>query len=225
MEPLQRRGLRVEAIDLPSRGDSGQPLGDLYADADAVTARLDAIGEPTLLVGHSYGGMVVTDAGGHDAVTGLVYVGAFLPPHGKSALDVFGEQAPEGAAGSELLACTRLTDDGSASILDPDGAAGALYGDCDEAVQRWALERLAHQSMASVTQVPRRQAWAVKPTTYVVCADDRALPAWQQRSMAHKVERVVELPTSHSPFLSRPDELADILATAARTPRPEIGGS
>jgi pimeloyl-ACP methyl ester carboxylesterase len=84
LAPLRALGYEPEAIDLPGHGSSTEPLTDLHGDSDAVRVRLDAIGEPTLLVGHSYGGMVITDAGTHDAVAGLAYVAAYLPdtrPH------------------------------------------------------------------------------------------------------------------------------------------------
>ena len=216
LEPLRSRGYQPEAIDLPGHGDSVEPLGDLHGDADAVRARLDEIGEPTLLVGHSYGGMVITDAGGHDAVSALAYVCAFVPLAGQSSMDAFGAQGPPDAPASELLSCARFSEDGSETVVEGDGVAGAFYGDCDPAAQRWALERLGHQPTASLTQAPRELAWSSKPATYVVCTEDRALPAWHQRQMAENAGRVVELAASHSPFLSMPDELAAILAEAAQ---------
>ena len=216
LEALRSLGLRSEAIDLPGHGDSVEPLGDLHGDADAVRSRLDAIGEPTLLVGHSYGGMVITDAGGHDAVSALAYVCAFVPTAGQSAMDAFSTQGPESAPTSELLGCTRFTDDGSDTFLDGDDVVGVLYEDCDPAAQRWALERLGHQPTASLTQAPRHLAWTSKPTTYVVSTRDRALPAWLQRQMAQNADHVVEIEAGHSPFLSKPDELATLLGTAAQ---------
>lgn len=217
IEALGRLGLRSEAIDLPGHGDSVEPLGDLHRDADAVRARLDGIGEPTLLVGHSYGGTVITDAGDHDAVRALVYVCAFMPTAGQSTMEAFDSQAPENAPPSELPGCTRFTDDGSVMFLDGDGVISTFYEDCDPAAQRWALERLGRQSTASLTQAPRHLGWTSKPTTYVVCTNDRAIPAWQQRQMAQNADHVIEIEASHSPFLSKPDELATLLGTAART--------
>ena len=115
------------------------------------------------------------------------------------------------APASELLGCARFTDDGSAAVLDGDGVVGAFYEDCDPAAQRWALERLGHQPTASLTQAPRHLAWTSKPTTYVVCTKDRAIPAWHQRQMAENADRVIEMEASHSPFLSKPEELATLL--------------
>jgi pimeloyl-ACP methyl ester carboxylesterase len=219
LDPLRASGLRPSAIDLPGHGDSALPFGDLRGDADAVTAHLDKIDGPTLLVGHSYGGMVITDAGAHDGVVGLVYVCAYLPAAGQTLMDAGGAQLGRAAeaVGSDLAACARLTEDGSSVFLDGDGLAGALYADCDAEVQRWAVDRLGHQPMASFTQAPRLIAWSLKPTTYVVCTEDRAIPPWLQRRMAVNAGHVVELTASHSPFLSVPDELAQVLATAATT--------
>ena len=100
--------------------------------------------------------------------------------------------------------------------LEGETVATALYGDCDLALQEWALARLGRQPTASFTQAPRQLAWESKPTTYVVCTADRAIPVWHQRQMAANADRVVELPASHSPFLSMPDELADLLVDSAK---------
>ncbi len=182
-----------------------------------MTSALDAIGEPTLLVGHSYGGMVITDAGHHDAVFALAYVCAFMPAPGQSLLDAGPAEArPDGARQSDLLASTRFTDDGSAMFLDGRGVSDSLYADCDPAIRQWALERLDDQPTASFTQAPRHVAWESKRATYVVCTEDRAIPAWHQRLMARRADHVVELHASHSPFLSMPDELADALDVAAQ---------
>ncbi|MBU3689657.1 MAG: alpha/beta hydrolase [Acidimicrobiales bacterium mtb01] len=213
---LRARGLDVDTIDLPSHGPATDSLGDLYADADAVRSRLDAYREPVLLVGHSYGGMVITDTGAHEAVAGLVYLCAFLPSASQTLLDLFSAPAPDGESSSELVAHLAVSEDGNATSLVPDGAAQAFYADCDPADQQWALGQLDFQGAASATQAPRQLAWQAKPTTYVVCSEDRAIPAWQQRAMALHANHVVELRTSHSPFLAAPGSLAEILVAAAR---------
>ena len=132
LAPFRVLGYQPEAIDLPGHGRSTEPLTDLHGDADAVRARLDATGEPTLLVGHSHGGMVITDAGAHDAVARLAYVAAYMPDAGQTVTDLFTRPAlPEGERPSELVAAVRLSDDRSEMRLQGDGVAGALYGDCD----------------------------------------------------------------------------------------------
>jgi pimeloyl-ACP methyl ester carboxylesterase len=215
LEPLRQKGLHAEAIDLPGHGDSRDPLGDLHGDADAVIARLDAIGEPTLLVGHSYGGMVITDAGASEWAAALVYVCAFLPTAGLCLFDAGLQDPPSGEQPAALVPCTRFTEDGTAMFLDGDGVVDALYADCKPEAQHRALARLDHQPTVSFRQTPRFLAWQWKPTTYIVCTEDRTIPSWLQRRMAANAGRVVELRASHSPFLSVPHELAELLATCA----------
>jgi pimeloyl-ACP methyl ester carboxylesterase len=213
LAPLRVLGYEPEAIDLPGHGRAAEPLTDLHGDADAVRVRLDAIGEPTLLVGHSYGGMVITDAGTHDAVAGLVYVAAYMPDVGQTVMDLFTVPAlPAGERPGELVAAVRFSDDRSKMRLQGDGVTGALYPDCDPVTQQWAVQRLDAQSTASFTQTPRRVAWTSRPSIYVVCTEDRTIPVWRQRRMAMHADRVIDLPASHSPFLSMPEQLAGVLA-------------
>ena len=212
---LRALGCAPEAIDLPGHGMSAESLTDLHGDADAVQAHLDAIGGPTLLVGHSYGGMVITDAGVHDAVAGLAYVSAYMPDAGQTLLGLFTGQAhPEGKRPSELVAAIRFSDDRAEMRLEGDAVANALYRDCDPATQQWAIARLDAQSTASFNQAPRRVAWKSRPATYVVCTQDRTIPVWLQRTMAERADRVIDLQVSHSPFLSMPERLAGVLAEA-----------
>jgi pimeloyl-ACP methyl ester carboxylesterase len=211
---LRALGYEPEAIDLPGHGTSTEPLTDLHGDADAVRLRLNAIGEPTLLVGHSYGGMVITDAGTHDAVTGLAYVAAYMPDTGQTLMDLAAPALPGGEGPSEIVDTVRFTDDRSEMRLEGDGVVSALYQDCDLATRQWAVQRLDSQSTPSFTQATRRVAWKSRPTTYVVCTEDRTIPAWLQRTMAEHADRVIDLPASHSPFLSMPERLAGVLAEA-----------
>jgi pimeloyl-ACP methyl ester carboxylesterase len=215
LAPLRVLGYAPDAIDLPGHGRSTEPLTDLHGDADAVRARLDAIGEPTLLVGHSYGGMVITDAGTHEVVAGLAYVAAYMPDAGQTVLGLFTRPAlPEGERPSELVAAVGFSDDRSEMRLQGDGVSGALYRDCEPATQQWALQQLDAQSTVSFTQAPRQVAWRSRPSTYVVCTQDRTIPAWRQRRMAEHADRVIDLPASHSPFLSMPKRLAGVLTEA-----------
>ena len=97
--------------------------------------------------------------------------------------------------------------------LTPD----AFMQDCDEASVAGALERLTRQPLSVFGQTPRAVAWHEKPSTYVVCAEDRATPPEAQREYARRAGKVVEIPTGHHPMLSRPGLLARVLAEAAAT--------
>ena len=209
---LGTSGWTAAALDLPGHGNSTEPSTDLHGDADAVRDAVTARGRPTVLVGHSYGGMVITDAGDHDDVVSLVYVAAFLPDEGESLM------SSRSAAGhdepSELDTALEPSADGTSLLVDPDAALTLFYDDCAPDLRHNACERLDPQRLDTFTQAPRSLAWRSKPTTYVVCTRDRALDERHQRRMAQGAGRVVELPSSHSPFLSMPERLTELVTTA-----------
>ncbi len=213
-EPLAALGLASRAVELPSCGMSAEPdpdaLGDMYDDVAAVRAALDEEDEPVMLVGHSYGGMVITDAAaGRMDVRHLVYVTSVMPQLDEP-LSSFG------ASGGPGPWMDPRPEDGTMGIkaeLVPD----AFMQDCDDAAVSGALERLTRQRLAVFGQVPRGVAWQEKPSTYVVCARDRATPPEAQRDHAKRAGRVVEIPTGHHPMLSRPELLASVLTEAADT--------
>jgi pimeloyl-ACP methyl ester carboxylesterase len=97
-------------------------------------------------------------------------------------------------------------------------ASAAFMQDCDEETVTEALKRLTRQPLVVFGQVPRAVAWSEKPSTCVVCAEDRATPPQAQREFARRADSVVELRTGHHPMLSRPELLARVLAVAAATP-------
>lgn len=213
MSPLRRLGLTPEAIDLPGHGESREPFTDLYGDADAVTAHLDQLDEPVLLVGHSYGGMVITDAGEHPAVGGLVYVTGFVPQAGETLSTAGRGQDGSVDPPSEIMKHAQKRD--SMLVLEGDGVADALCADCDPDTRAWVLEKLGPQPTITFKQPARNLAWARRPSTYVVCTQDRTIPEPRQRRMAKRADRVFELESSHSPALSKPAELAALIAKAA----------
>ena len=94
----------------------------------------------------------------------------------------------------------------------------AFMQDCDEATVAEALERVTRQPLVVFGQTPRAVAWREKPSTYVVCAEDRATLPEAQREFARRADSVVELPTGHHPMLSHPESLAMVLAEVAATP-------
>ena len=212
VEPLAALGLGSRAVELPScpvsPGAFGEPPEDMYDDADAVRAVLDEEGEPVVLVGHSYSGMVITDAAaGQENVKHLVYMTSVMPERDETLASLGGSREP----GPWM---DPRPEDGTMGVkagLMPD----AFMQDCDEATVAEALRRLTRQPMVVFGQTPRGVAWREKPSTYVVCAEDRATPPEAQREYARRADRVVELPTGHHPMLSRPELLARVLAEAA----------
>ncbi|MGY1809987.1 alpha/beta fold hydrolase [Blastococcus sp. SYSU D00669] len=204
---LQRAGHRVLVAELPSTGPDPEGLGDLADDAAEVRRLLDAAGEPVVLVGHSYGGVVLTEVADHPAIAHTVYVGAFWPERGQTILESEGARA--------VADYVQMTADMTAArIPDWETARRHLFADVPEATAREAFARLGYSSGAAVTQpcaAPDRH----HPTTYVVLEDDLALTAASQEVLARKADHVARLATSHSPMLADPEGLA---ATLSRVP-------
>jgi len=214
VEALAAHGLNSRAVELPSCvappvGDV-ETLGDMYDDADAVRAAIEEENEPVMLVGHSYGGMVITDAAaGHEKVEHLVYLDSVMPGRGETLSSFGGSREP----GPWM---DPRPEDGTMG-LKAEFAPEAFMQDCDEEAVAGALKRLTRQPLAVFGQAPRAVAWHELPSTYIVCAEDRATPPEVQRGHARRAGKVVELPSGHHPMLSRPELLAKVLAEAAAT--------
>lgn len=211
---LDARGVRAIAVDRPGHGSSSEPLADVQGDAAAVRRALDAIDGPVVLVGHSYGGAVITEAGDAPNAVRLVYVSAFVLDAGETVNHQVGAGEHEP---SELLApgAIEFRDDGTC-MIDVARAPSAFYHDCDDATVAAAVAQLQPQAVATLTGKVTRAPWKDVPSTYVVCTDDRAIAPSLQRWLAQRCGDVVELAASHSPFLSMPDRLAELLADIAR---------
>ena len=201
-KPLADYGIATAAVLLPSCGEAGETLGDLYDDVDACRQAIAEADEPVVLCGHSYGGVIITEAGVDDRVTQLLYVTSVMPGAGQSQADLIGaEPAP----------WLRPSDDGTIGV-DPDMIREFFLQDCDEVTTEQALSRLTRQSLAPFTQAPRQVAWQRKPATCFVCTADLATPAEVQRRRVRAGARVVEFDAGHHPFLSRPDAFAQTIA-------------
>ncbi len=210
---LDRRGIASLAVDLPGHGASTLPLGDLASDARHVVDVVERWGRRVVLVGHSYGGAVVTEAAVHTPlVEHLVYLAAFAPDLGESVMSLLGSMERRKVA---LSAAMQMRDDGT-SVLDPAAAPGALYGNCTDEVVAAALARLSPQPMVTFGQPVSGAPRSTIASTYVVCAGDRAVHPDHQVEMARRCGRVVTLDTDHSPFASSPDATADVIESAVR---------
>lgn len=215
---LDRRGVASLAVDLPGHGSTGTSFTDLHGDAQAVIdviAAQAALGRTApVLVGHSYGGAVITEvASRHRDVAHLVYLAAFALEKDESVMSAL-TSMPRREVG--LSAAMRPGDDGT-SVLDPAAAVPALYGACDPTVAAAAVARLSPQPMATMVQPVTGSPLASVPSTYVVCTHDDAVHPDHQVIMATRCREVVTFDTDHSPFASMPVETADLIARIARS--------
>jgi pimeloyl-ACP methyl ester carboxylesterase len=216
---LAERGMRVTAVDLPGHGVDASGMTDLHGDAARVSEILDGLGEPAILVGHSYGGAVITEAGDHPLVEHLVFMAAMALDAGETCQKAATEEVA--VAG---LDWTGRPNFGKGFILAPDNtvtldpavAAQCLYSDCDDATVAWALDRLGPHPLGNLQQAPSRIAWRTKPSTYAICADDLVVHPDLQRILAKRCTSAVEWPTGHSPFLSDPERVSGLLSETAR---------
>ncbi|MFI0960576.1 alpha/beta fold hydrolase [Streptomyces sp. NPDC021080] len=188
--------------------------GSLAADTAAVQSVVDALDEGPIVLGHSYGGSVITGVRGAGH---LVYLAAFVPDVGESA-------AGMGGASPQLRDAITPEPDGSTS-LHPERAVDALYGDCSGPLAARAVGLLRAQAPGCGRGVPEHHSWKDTPSTYVVCAHDRAVDPGLQRTMASRCTDVREWRTGHSPFVGQPDLVVGLLrellaAATTTTPRP-----
>ena len=202
---LEKRGVAVRTVDLPSVGARPGSGTDLSADAAAVEAVVESVGGPVVLCGHSYGGMVISHVAA-EQVARLVYICAFMPSEGDSLVSIRGGRH---SPFTQML-------EGGLTLPDPAQTQTVFYSDCDAPTVAWAQSQIRPQSGAPFEEPVPRPAWRNTPSTYVVCANDKALPPDLQRKVfAPRATETIELQASHSPFLSQPDALADLLAERA----------
>lgn len=205
---LRERGIGSVAPALPSCGEGDRPAGPqgpgLPEDAAAVRAVLSEGDEPTVVVAHSYGGIVAAEAAaGVAAVRHLVLVSSYLPEPGES-LSTFGAEVPP--------PFLDFDPDGGTFGARPELFAETFVQDCPPDIARAAADLLARQTLAVTQQPVRAAAWHHLPTTYVVCTEDQGTPAAAQREFSRRADKVVEVDAGHHPFLSQPHAIADIIA-------------
>jgi len=212
-ELLAERDVASEAPALPSCGETGEPVGaqgpGLSEDVAAVRAVLTASDEPTVVVAHSYGGIVTAEAAaGLEAVRHLLLISSYLPEVGQS-LSSFG--------GEEPAPFLDVDPEGGTFTVRTDALAETFLQDCDEEIQRQAMGKTARQSLTVLGQPVQSAAWQHVPSTYLVCADDRGTPAGLQREFAARAGSVVEVDAGHHPFLSQPDAVRDLILAVTAT--------
>lgn len=224
MAELERIGHSAIAIDLPGHGAR---LGEESTLANRREAVAEVLQPGDVLVGHSGGGFDATLGADSapDLVRYIVFLAAALPREGRSYTDAMtmgsdGAEFFDTAAG-DMLSYLHFADDGAMTFADIDGARQYFYHDCDDATLRWAFERLGPERFGDTTVAPVSvpNFWAADiPRSFIRCEQDRAYPRWLADLVCRRLGvEPLTIDASHSPFLSRPAELAELLVHATTT--------
>jgi pimeloyl-ACP methyl ester carboxylesterase len=181
-------------------------------DVAATRAVLDGLDGQAILVGHSYGGMVITEAGRHDQVAGLVYVAAFAPDTGESVQTLVPEP-PADAPPSPIVP----RGDGFL-LLDPARFAEAFAADLPAEEAAFMAASQVPWGADALGGVVGEPAWKTKPCWWLLPTEDRTIPPAAQREMSARAGATVveQQGASHAVYISQPDAMADLIATAAR---------
>jgi pimeloyl-ACP methyl ester carboxylesterase len=203
---LQAKGVRVVAVQ--------NPLTSLEDDVAAARRAIDAQPGKVVLVGHSWGGTVITEAGAHEKVSALVYIAAFAPDAGQSSAEL-GKNYPK-PPGLDFVSA----DADGFLRLSPEGVAKHFAQDLPAAKTAVMAATQGPIRAKAFEQTVSVAAWKTKPSWYVLTeADHMILPA-QQRDMAKRIgAKVTAVPTSHVPQDVRPDAVAAVILDAVKSAR------
>jgi pimeloyl-ACP methyl ester carboxylesterase len=199
---LKKDGFDVVVVQNPTISLTG----DLAVTKRAIaTAKGDVV-----LVGHSYGGVVVSEVGNDPKVTALVYITAFAPDHGESVSSLIANPAP-GAPVPPILPPV----DGYL-FLDRDKFAASFAADVRPALASFMADSQVPWGLEALQGVVSEPAWRSKPSSYLVAMDDRMIPPAAQRMMASRAgSQVTEAPGSHAIYVSNPEVVAGVIKQAA----------
>jgi pimeloyl-ACP methyl ester carboxylesterase len=221
---LGRLGHDGVAMDLPGHGARSAEESTLAARREAIVSVMQP---GDVLVGHSGGGFDATLAAdaAPDLVRHMIYLAAALPREGRTYPEAMTmadhEDGDFDADVGEMLELLTFADDGAMTFADFDKTWQYFYHDCDEETARWAFERLGPERFGdtTVTPVSVPRYWeADLPRSFIVCQQDRAMPRWLADTVARRLGvQQLSIDASHSPFLSRPAELAQLLVHATST--------
>ena len=201
-EILRRDGYNVAIVQ--------NPTISLAGDVAATKSVIDAQPGPVILVGHSYGGAVITEAGNNPKVAGLVYIAAFAPDNGESVATLIKNPAP-GAPVPPILPPRE-----GFLYLDKAKFAAAFAADVDAKTAAFMAESQVPWGLDALNGSVTEAAWKTKPSWYLVATDDKMIPPDAQRFMSKRVgATVVETKGSHALYVSRPAPVAALIKQAA----------
>jgi pimeloyl-ACP methyl ester carboxylesterase len=200
---LKKDGYSVSVVQNPTLS---------LADDVAVTKRaIDAQSEPVTLVGHSYGGAVITEAGTHPKVAALVYIAAFAPDKGESVNTLIADPPP-GAPVPPILP----PQDGFL-FLDRDKFHDSFAGDVSAEQAAFMADSQVPWGVDALGGTISEPAWRSKPSWYLVATEDRMIPPPAQREMSARAgSTVVEVAGSHAIYVSQPAAVAELIKKAAQ---------
>jgi pimeloyl-ACP methyl ester carboxylesterase len=201
---LKKDGYRVSIVQNPTTS---------LADDVAATKRVIAEQKgPVILVGHSYGGAVITEAGNDPSVTGLVYITAFAPDRGESVASLI-KDPPPGAPVPPILP----PQDGFLA-LDKTQFAASFAADVAPEKAEFMANSQVPWGVAALGGAVTEPAWKTKPSWYLVATDDRMIPPAAQRLMSKRAgSSVVEVKGSHAIYVSQPQAVAELIEKAAKS--------
>jgi len=206
---LQQDGFNVRIVQ--------NPTISLDGDVAATELVLDQQDGPTVLVGHSYGGVVITESGLHENVAGLVYIAAFAPDHGESVSTLIADPPP-GAPVPPILP----PQDGFL-FLDREKFADSFAADVAPEAAAFMADAQTPWGLNALDGTVTEPAWRSKRSWYLVATDDRMIPPPAQRAMAERAGATIsETSGSHAVYVSRPAAVADIIREAARSLQSDV---
>lgn len=200
---LTARGYRVSIVQ--------NPLTSLEDDVAATTRVLDAQDGPAILVGHSWGGTVITEAGAHPKVAGLVYVSALAPDAGETTAQQY-----EGFAATPDFVID-IAEDGFGS-LDPDSFKAGFAADASDTDAAFLRDAQVPINMSVFGTPVKTAAWRDRPSWAVIATDDRAFDQAMLEHMAQRIGAdITRVPASHAVYVTQAGVVSDVIATAAES--------
>lgn len=189
----------------------GNPDTSMPDDVAATQRVLDQVNGPCILVGHSYGGAIITEAGNSPKVKGLVYIAAFVPDPGHSVIDLLNSAPHDPASGI-------LPPDNGFVWYDKAKYHSGFCADIPKEQAEFMADSQLPTALVSFTYIFKDDvAWKTKPCWYIVAGEDHSIPPSLEREMGKKTGgKVYEIKASHLVFISHPKEVADIIDTAAK---------
>src|SRR5688500_17181992 len=199
---LKKDGFNVAVVQ--------NPTVSLDGDVAATTQVIDAQDEPVILVGHSYGGVVITEAGTHPKVAALVYIAAFAPDKGESVNTLIADPPPGAPVPPILPPQDRLL------FLDREKFAASFAADIPAEQAAFMADSQVPWGVGALGGAVTEPAWRVKPSWYLVATEDRMIPPPAQRAMSERAGATeIEAAGSHAIYVSQPQAVAALIRQAA----------